>query len=148
MLFRSAGDINVWFPVAQLRNASKNGDEETVRKMLDQGVDPNMRDCRGRTPLWWSAWMGFASITDLLLKRDKSVLNEPDIDGRTPLHEAAKKGHKTIVELLLNTDGIDPELVDYTRLTAQALASINRNVEIVHILRDHVRSKTIPAHER
>ncbi|KIM97280.1 hypothetical protein OIDMADRAFT_94999, partial [Oidiodendron maius Zn] len=86
-----------WIPVAQLRKASKNGDEETVRKMLDQGVDPDMRDRHCRTPLWWSASNGHASITDLLLKRDRPLLNEPDIDGRTPLHEAAEKGHKTIV---------------------------------------------------
>ena len=91
--------------------------------------------------------MGFASITDLLLKRDKSLLNEPDSDGRTPLHAAVKQGHKTIVELLLNTDGIDPELVDNSKLTALALASMSEDAEIVHILRDHIRSKTVTTPE-
>jgi ankyrin repeat protein len=144
---RFAVDISVWIPIAQLYNASKTGDEKVVQRLLGLGVDPNPKDYHGRTPLWWSASNGHASVTILLLERDNVQLNETDINGRTPLHEAAGNGHKTVVRLLLSQDRVDPNLVDSTGQTALAWATKHGHVDIAHVLRDHIGSRRAPAPE-
>jgi hypothetical protein len=142
---RFAVDVSDWVPIAQLYNASKTGDEKVVQRLLSLGVDPNTKYHHGRTPLWWAASNGYASVVTLLLERDNVPLNEPDINGWTPLHEAAGNGYKAVVILLLSTDGIDPDLVDKNGQTALAWATEQRHTEIVHILSDHIGSKRVPA---
>jgi hypothetical protein len=80
---RFAVNIGIWEPIAQLYHSSKTGDEKVVQKLLGLGVDPNAKDYHGRTPLWWSASNGHASVTILLLKQDNVQLNETDINGCT-----------------------------------------------------------------
>jgi hypothetical protein len=89
---RFAVDVRIWEPIAQLYHTSKAGDEKVVQKLLGLGVDPNAKDYHARTPLWWSASNGHASVTILLLKQDNVQLNETDSSGCTPLHEAAANG--------------------------------------------------------
>jgi ankyrin repeat protein len=144
---RFAIEISVWLPTAQLYDASKTGDEKVVQRLLDLGVDPNSKDYYGRTPLWWSASNGHASVAILLLEQDNVQVNETDINGWTPLHEAARNGHKTLVEVLLSQDGADPNLKDNTGQTALVWAMKLRQVDIMHILRDHIGSKTVLAPE-
>ena len=140
---RFAVDISIWIPISQLYNASKTGNEKVVQRLLCLGVDPNLKDYRGRTPLWWSASIGYTSIAILLIEQGNAQLNEQDVNGRTPLHGAAINGHKTVVRLLLSKDGVDPDLVDNTGQTALAWATNQRHVDVVRILRDHLRSKSV-----
>jgi ankyrin repeat protein len=117
--------------------------EKVVQKLLGLGVNPNSKDYHGRSPLWWSATNGHASVAILLLEQGGVQLNEADINGWTPLHEAAANGHKPVIRLLLSRDGVDPELVDNTGQTALAWATKLGHIGTAHILSDHIGSKRV-----
>jgi len=144
---RFAVDTRFWVPIAQLYDASKVGDKKAVQRLLSLGVDYNSKKYHGRTPLWWSASRGHASVALLFLGQDSTRSNEADINGRTPLHEAAGNGYKKVVKLLLSQEGINPDLADNRGQTALAWAKKCGYMDIVHILRDYIGSK-IPAPEK
>jgi ankyrin repeat protein len=84
-----------------LNEAARKGNIEKVRKLLKEGVDPNVKDANGRTPLHHAARGGYIDIISFLLER-KADPNIKDESGRTPLHEAASGGHADVIRLLLD----------------------------------------------
>lgn len=50
-----------------LYKAAQKGNKEIVELLLQNGARPDARDCRGRTPLHFSASGGFPNILALLL---------------------------------------------------------------------------------
>jgi ankyrin repeat protein len=105
-------DIRILSRIAQLHHAARTGNGKAVRRLVGLGVDPDLKDYHGRTPLWWSASNDSASFAVLFLERDTVQPNAMDINGWTPLHIAAANGHIEVVRLLLSKEGMDPELVD------------------------------------
>ncbi|KAH8150178.1 uncharacterized protein LAJ45_05864 [Morchella importuna] len=79
--------------------AVKNGHEDVLKMILEQGVDVNVRDVDGRTPLHWAALFGMVDIVRVLLESgaDGSVVAE----GKTALALAAARGEDAVVELLV-----------------------------------------------
>jgi ankyrin repeat protein len=53
-----------------LANSSRLGDYKTVEALLSSGVNPNLPDKSGRTPLYYSVLFNRNDIADLLLARD------------------------------------------------------------------------------
>jgi ankyrin repeat protein len=80
-------------------NAVKNGDVNTVKKALAQGMNVNKRDKDGWTPLHLAACYCHTAILDLLISKGADV-NAKGYDGATPLRVAALFGHTTTAELL------------------------------------------------
>jgi ankyrin repeat protein len=82
-----------------LMQAVLYGTQETVRFLLEQGADPNLRNEAGATALMWA-------VDDLdktrLLLQHRAEVNASSGDGRTPLLIAAGRfGNKAVVKLLL-----------------------------------------------
>ena len=69
---------------AQLHTAASSGDEERVRRLLDQGVPVDARDGESRTPLHKAAKGAHEKVVKLLLKHGADV-NARDFNERTPL---------------------------------------------------------------
>ena len=91
-------------------DATKCGDAEEVGNILDQGINPNIKDETGTTPLHLAAQEGHDGIVQILVK----FLAQPNAKncyGSTPLHEAAKQQNPNCVRLLLK-DGADPKITD------------------------------------
>ncbi len=93
-------------------DAAASGDRETVIKLLEDGVDVNVRDSRGlptnRTALMHAAEKGHAQVVDVLLLRGAQA-NAIDkgfpIDcpgGNTALILAIVKGHTKVAHRLLD----------------------------------------------
>ena len=84
-----------------------------VISLLDQGVDIEIRDRSGQTPLHWAAGDNLnketprkektLEVINLLLDRDAD-LEARDEDGNTPLHLAAADSTPEVVALLLDRD--------------------------------------------
>jgi ankyrin repeat protein len=90
--------------------------------MLAKGVDVNMKDRHGFTPLGDAASRGNGKIIELLLANGADVNTKDNVFGRTPLHcaidgpkspsdIAAASPKKKVVELLL-TSGADVNAED------------------------------------
>lgn len=83
-----------------LLQEAKNGNESTVRQLLQKGVDPNFTGPEGWTPLFWAANRGYGPTARLLLEKGAN----PDFqsqEGLTPLWTAVYNHHDGVVRLLL-----------------------------------------------
>lgn len=90
-----------------LSYAAENGQETTVRLLLDDGEDLESRDFRHkRSALSWAALKGHKVVVKILL-RGGADLESRDEDARTPLSFAAAEGHEAVVNLLVEGAHLD-----------------------------------------
>ena len=104
----------IWFdvrPAPTLCDFAAEGDLDGVRRLLDEGAEPDACASKdGLTPLASAALAGRPEAVNLLLKvgADPNAVSE---DGRTALHCAVEGGDLTSVVRLLDA-GADPYLKD------------------------------------
>ena len=96
-------------------------DPELVQKWLESGVDPNVADKDGWTPLHVAARTGDAEITRILLQAGADV-NVANKMGRFALRIATDGGHIETVRVLLDF-GADVNAADVVGVTALRRAS-------------------------
>src|ERR1035437_10371526 len=85
----------------QLFNAATTNDVETVKVLLNKGVNINAKDTNGATALIKAASRGYADMTRLLLDKGADINAKAD-EGIPALMIAAVKGHADTVNLLLD----------------------------------------------
>lgn len=104
-----ADDMDKWTP---LMTAARQENTEDVRRLLEEGVDPNEANNSGWTPLLLVSKNGNVEIMRLLLENPFDPEKQADPDqsnahGTTPLMLAASNGHEEAVDLLLEFEA-DP----------------------------------------
>ncbi len=77
------------------------GNLETVRQLLDRGLDETHRDNAGWTPLHYASFEGYADICTQLVESGAKI-DECDNEGKTALHLAAQEGRDSVIEALLS----------------------------------------------
>jgi ankyrin repeat protein len=78
------------------------GELEAVRRFLDAGVDPNVRDDDlGGTPLHWAAWENRPGHVELLLARGADRTMRDRRFGGTPQGWASHAGHEELAARLV-----------------------------------------------
>jgi ankyrin repeat protein len=97
---------------AQLFAAVSAVDRKAVRKLLEEGVSPNVRDAGGNTPLMVAASKGNLTIAGMLLGRGADV-NAVNNSGETALNSAFAV-HDDVTRLLLASNA-DPLVVTHPR---------------------------------
>ena len=65
-----------------------------------QGIEENLRDNDGRTPLSYAASNGRLDVVKILTKRDRLDDRLPDSSGRTPRDWAILNGQEEVVQEL------------------------------------------------
>ena len=83
--------------------AVENDNHEAVRVFLSSGVDLEVNDERGWTPLLIATANGKGSLAQLLIHSGARI-NARDINGFTALHWAALQGMSNIVVLLISKE--------------------------------------------
>lgn len=86
--------------VTALHEASRKGNIEIVRYLLQKGADIHLRNYKGFSPLHIAAYCGENEIVSSLIAAGADI-NAKAKDDITPLHAAASMGHLTTVELLI-----------------------------------------------
>lgn len=94
------------------------------------GVDPNVKNHDGQTPLAYAACECFNDIVKILLKCPQVDVNCTDNAGCTPLRLAAGRSHVFVVRTLLSNPWVDVSVRDnilhMTALSAAVAALANR----------------------
>jgi hypothetical protein len=114
---------------------------ERVRKLLEKGENPNVRDEYGSTPLHKAASRGHVDIARLLLEYGADP-NVRDEYGWTPLHNAAYRGHVDVVAHLLER-GADPNIQNKDGSTPLHKAASRGHVDVVRLLLEHGADPTV-----
>lgn len=96
-----------WTP---LHRAARQGDDETLGKMLDLGGDPNVETQNGWTPLHEACIWGKTGVVRLLLAKGANA-SQPTKTGWAALHFAAGSGQMAICQMLLD-HGVDKDYPD------------------------------------
>ena len=84
--------------------AARVGDLAGVQAELDKGVDVNVKDRFGFTPLREAAWYGHKEIAELLLAKGAEV-NMKNKYSKTPLDWAIDFKHTELADLLRKHGG-------------------------------------------
>jgi len=92
-----------------LLEAASGGHESCVRELLAAGVNPNVGDDYGNTPLHRAAYNGHEACVRVLIAAGADP-NVGDDYGNTPLLEATWNGHEACVAFLIAA-GADPNVV-------------------------------------
>lgn len=81
----------------ELHRAAERGQPENINRILDDGIDVNIRDRDGKTALHWAKDQ---SVGKALLERN-AMIDAHTRTGYSPLHSAARHGDVELVELLI-----------------------------------------------
>jgi len=126
----------------RLLQTALDGNKPEVMRLLEEGVDVNLRDMDGRTALMYASFNGHTDIVNELLKKGAEV-NLRDNYGRTPLMFASSGPFHETVKLLLENRA-DPDMVDgEEHYTAIMYAAAEGHLDVVKILLDSNVDPTI-----
>jgi ankyrin repeat protein len=115
-------------------DAAENGDTQTVRVLIKQGVDVNAPSADGTPALHWVVRMQDLDTARLLLKAGADA-NLPNRYGVRPLHIAINNADIAMVRLLLASRA-DPSSTDSTGETCLIMAARTGNLDVVKALLD------------
>ncbi|KAL9616376.1 MAG: hypothetical protein Q9160_008750 [Pyrenula sp. 1 TL-2023] len=96
----ASSESSSWFP---LHLAADNGDENEVKRLLEEGADVNAQDKYSWTALHRAVWRCNGAVVNALMSLKANPTLEDEI-GQTPLHLAAERGHMSILQALLCSD--------------------------------------------
>ena len=116
-----------------LMRAALDGDTETVKALIQQGVDINQRDDNGRTALMFAVMNMHHETVRALLESEADV-NVRSTQGGTALMQAALAGDLALVEALLERGADVHARLPETNDSAETLAARYGNSEIARLL--------------
>jgi|GEM_PF-3595424 len=115
--------------------AAENNDEETIKVLLEKGMNINITNKQGISALKIASECGYHSVVKLLLTH-KANVNLADEDNQIPLHHAASSGYCDITETLLkNQSKVDH--ADNNNKTPLFFACKKGKLPVVKILLAH-----------
>ncbi|KAH9052612.1 ankyrin repeat-containing domain protein [Lactarius vividus] len=115
-----------------LYTASKDGQLDVIRSLLDGGSDVNEADSSHRTALWAASGKGRLEVAKLLIERGAYV-DSRTTSGWTPLQNASYCGYLEVTRLLLD-HGADVNAKTRLRWTALHGASSEGHLQICMLL--------------
>ncbi|KAF5654587.1 ankyrin repeat [Fusarium sp. NRRL 25303] len=129
--------------VTGLHLAAYFGLHEEAAELLSNGMEPDVRDGWGRTPLSYASEEGHVVVVSQLLRYQVDPESKSDDGGlvspRTALSHAARQGHAEVVTVLLTVGHVNPDLIlsesgGESSRTPLSFASEAGHVAVVKIL--------------
>lgn len=99
----------ILFKKSKMRYAIEECDIKAMQRLLDSGLDPNVRDDYGRSFLYHAVELGNHDAVELLLRRGAVVDADSRASRGSLLHIAAELGSVEIMDMLLAKN---PALLD------------------------------------
>ncbi|KAJ5408197.1 hypothetical protein N7509_002080 [Penicillium cosmopolitanum] len=127
--------------IVRFCNAAKAGSEFETQQLLAAGVNPDLPNIHGATPLWQAAARGHVAIVRALLDTGRVDVHSQTETGRTSLFIASQHGWSAVVALLLEA-GANPCTRDRYGETAILVARETNQETVLALLEDAVRLRT------
>lgn len=118
-----------------LHSIAGSGNEQIVRTLLENGMDPMVR-WNGSLPLRIASQSGHLPVVKLLIEKGSDV-NATDDDGSTALFSAAIRGDAPLALFLLEHGASPAALVSTKKQTPLHGAALSENEIILEALIDH-----------
>jgi len=118
---------------APIHNAAQGDEVDKLRRLLDQGVYPDVRDEVGNTPLIYAATGGSTNTAKLLLRKGANV-NAANNEGKTPLLSSLWTDSNLFVVRLLIDNGANIEAQDRDGNRPLLVAAENSAAQITKLL--------------
>ena len=119
-----------------LHFAAAFGDINLIEMLVKQGLDVNIGDDEGWTPLHNAANRGqLESVRTLLRLGGRESMTKVAATSGTPLHQAVVKGHKDIVSLLLN-EGCPISVMDSQGRSVLHHAAQHGQIHMIEMLQE------------
>jgi len=115
-----------------LNEASKRGNDDIVKILIQAGADLELRDYLGETALMKAAWREHDSTVSLLIEAGADI-NAEDITGSTAIMWAADQDHVEITRLLIHS-GANLHISNDLGETVLMKAASRGHLEIVSLL--------------
>lgn len=123
-----------WYGSA-LHCAAEAGQCESIRFLLNSGMNIDLRDDFGRTPLHCATDRRHILAIELLLDRGADP-NARDNEGGMLIHDAAQVGDERLMRRLLRDERVDTSATTVRGNTALHCAAIGGHAKIVRMLLD------------
>lgn len=108
-LIVNAQDLN-----EEILAATRKGDVEKVKALLEKGADVNAKSRYGATPLFFACDRSNAEMVKLLLEKGADVNIKDTFYGATPLGWALGKGNPDIIRMLIEKGGAEkPQALNF-----------------------------------
>jgi len=119
-------------PLHKVIESKKEDKYQVLKKMLDMGADPNIKDSNGWTALHYACEFGDLESVKILVN-NKIIIDSYSNNSRTPLHLASIHNSPSIVKFLLENMS-DPNFKDHSGCTPLLLAAKYGNVDCMALL--------------
>jgi len=94
-------------PDSALHHATRNGDLETVKSLIESGADLNAQNDQGLTPLHLTALNGRTDLAAVLLENGAEINSRESYTGKlTPMAMALLMGYDDLVEVMSERGGV------------------------------------------
>ncbi len=124
LLKQGKPDFNIGAPLTMLAVAADRGHATIVSKLLRQpGIDVNLGNEHGATPLYLATQWGHLEVVKQLAKDPRTNVNLAVEDGTTPLHCAAQNGQAEAVDVLLSAPGCRADAKNLAGATPLGMAA-------------------------
>jgi len=121
--------------------AIKSDNASAMRELLDQGMDPNTRDERGRPGLFVALQEESMKAADALMASPHLRPDEPNASGETPLMMAALKGQLDVARRLIAQGAA----VNKTGWTPLHYAASSGHMPMLELLLEHHADLNAPS---
>ena len=142
LVMLSVAGLTAAGPDLRLVRAAAEQDAQTVRALLDEGIDVNAARADGATALLWATHWDDLDTTDLLLRAGANV-NAADDHGVTPLERACENGSAAMVKKLLAANA-EVNAAQASGLTPLMTAARTGKLAVVETLLAHGANVNAP----
>lgn len=106
---------------------------EIVKRLIDAGINLDIRDGSGRVPLVMACRKGLSRVVEFLLGQASIDVNAKE-GNVAAIHVVAKTGNVEIAKHLLDHPGIDVNAVDANQMTPLMIAVREGHEEMIQLL--------------
>ena len=119
-------------PIHKIIESNKEEKYDVLKKMIDMGADPRIKDSNGWTALHYACQYGDEKGVEILINSN-IIIDDYSNNHKTALHLASSLNFPNIVILLLSKNA-DPNFKDHNGCTSLHMAAKHGNVECLSLL--------------